>query len=103
MPIIGRLSTTSMKLPTHIDAINPQNSPGFDVMTCGPGWMLLLVIAPTIIAILAFYGLLSVSSGMNDVCAPALFAASGPAPPSIAPLPNRDGSLASVFSTAYEA
>ena len=29
-----------------------------------------------------------VSIGMNEVCAPALFAASGAATPSIAPLPN---------------
>src|SRR5581483_4829773 len=45
----------------------------------------------------------SVSSGMNDVCAPALFADSGPATPWIAPLPNSDGSSASFFSTEYDA
>ncbi len=100
MPIIGRLRTTSIRLPTHIDAIRPQNNPGLLVITCGPGWMLWMVIAPTIIAITAFSGMPSVRSGMNDVCAPALFADSGPATPWIAPLPNCDGSLATFFSSA---
>ena len=40
---------------------------------------------------------------MNDVCAPALLADSGPATPWIAPRPNCDGSLAIFFSTAYDA
>src|SRR4051794_20841022 len=103
MPISGRFSTTSIALPTHIDAIRPQKSWGFDVMTCGPGWMLWIIIAPTIIAMTAFSGMPSVNSGMNDVCAPALFAASGPATPWIAPLPNCDGSFASFFSMLYDA
>jgi hypothetical protein len=42
----------------------------------------------------------SVSIGMNEVCAPALLADSGPATPSIAPWPKREGSLASFFSAA---
>src|SRR5438067_13573066 len=103
MPIIGRLSTTSIKLPTHIEAINPQNSDGFDVITCGPGWMLWIVIAPTMSAITAFSGMPRVSSGMNDDCAPALFADSGPATPWMAPRPNSLGSSATFFSTAYDA
>ena len=77
MPISGRFSTTSIRLPTHIDATRPQNSEGLDVITCGPGWMLWMVIAPTISAITAFSGMPSVSSGMNEVCAPALLADSG--------------------------
>ena len=44
--------------------------------------------APIISAITGFDGMPSVSIGMNEVCAPALFAASGAATPSIAPLPN---------------
>ena len=58
-----------------------------------------MVIAPTISAITALGGMPSVSSGMNDVCAPALLADSGPATPWIAPLPNRSGSLAIFFSS----
>ena len=61
--------------------------------------MLWMINAPTIRAITAFDGIPSVSIGMNEVWAPALFADSGPATPSMAPLPNRDGSLASLFST----
>ena len=37
---------------------------------------------------------------MNEVCAPALFADSGPATPSMAPRPKRAGSFASCFSSA---
>jgi hypothetical protein len=58
-----------------------------------------MIIAPIISAMMAFDGRPSVSSGMNEVCAAALFADSGPATPSIAPLPKRDGSAASFFST----
>src|SRR6188472_2300122 len=104
MPISGRLRTTSIALPTHIEAIRPQNSCGFDVITCGPGWMPLIVIAPTISAITALGGMPSVSIGMNDVCAPALFADSGPATPWIAPLPKGTRGLrTSFFSTVYDA
>ena len=55
----------------------PQNSSGCLVMTCGPGTMPWMVMAPTISAITAFGGMPSVSSGMNDVCAAALLALSG--------------------------
>ena len=74
MPISGRFRITSIALPTHIEAIRPQNSCGLLVITCGPGWMPLIVIAPTISAITAFGGMPSVSIGMNEVCAPALLA-----------------------------
>ena len=77
----------------------PQNRFGFLVITCGPGMMPWMVIAPTISAITAFGGMPSVSSGMKEVCAPALLAASGPATPSMAPRPKRRGSLASFFSS----
>ena len=91
--------TTSIRLPIHIEAIRPQKSSGCLVITCGPGTMPWIVMAPTISAITAFGGMPSVSSGMNEVCEAALLALSGPATPSIAPLPKRDGSLASFFSS----
>ncbi|MNJ63622.1 hypothetical protein D3C77_595370 [compost metagenome] len=81
MPISGRFRITSIRLPIHIEAIRPQNSSGWLVITCGPGWMLWMVIAPTISAITALPGIPSVSKGMNEVCAPALLADSGPARP----------------------
>ena len=67
-------------------------------MTCGPGTMPWMVMAPTISAITAFGGMPSVSSGMNAVCAAALLALSGAATPSIAPLPNRSGCFGTFFS-----
>ena len=98
MPISGRFRTTSIALPTHIEAIRPQNSCGLLVITCGPGWMPLIVIAPTISAITAFGGMPRVSIGMNDVCAPALLALSGPATPRMSPLPKRPLAPAIFFS-----
>ena len=77
----------------------PQNSCGCLVMICGPGMMPWMVMAPTISAITALGGMPSVSSGMKAVCAPALLADSGPATPSMAPRPKREGSLASFFSS----
>ena len=88
MPISGRFKTTNMALPTHMDAIKPQNNCGLLVITCGPGCMPLMVIAPTISAITALGGMPKVNIGMKEVCAPALFADSGPATPRMLPLPN---------------
>ena len=59
-----------------------------------------MIIPPIISAMMAFDGMPSVSIGMNEVCAPALLALSGPATPSMAPCPNRVGSLARRFSSA---
>jgi hypothetical protein len=75
-----------MALPIHIEAIRPQNSAGLLVITCGPGWMLWMVMAPTISAITALGGMPRVSSGMNEVCEPALLADSGAATPRMLPL-----------------
>ena len=51
-------------------------------------------------AMVALAGMPSVSSGMNDDVAAALFAVSGAATPSMAPLPNRSGVFDRFFSTA---
>jgi hypothetical protein len=67
------------------------------VATFGPGTMPWMIIAPIISAMTGLDRIPSVSSGMNEVCAPALFADSGPATPSIAPLPNSSG----VFRDAF--
>ena len=50
------------------------------------------------IAAVALVGRPSVRSGTSVPAAEALFAASGPATPSIAPLPNSSGCLVSAFS-----
>ena len=58
-----------------------------------------IISAPSMSAMAAPAGMPRVSIGMKCVSAAALLAASGPATPSMAPRPNRDGSRASVFST----
>ena len=88
MPISGRLRTTSIRLPIHIEATRPQNNSGLWVSTWGPGWMSWMVMAPTISAITALGGMPSVSSGMKEVCEPALLADSGDATPRMLPLPK---------------
>ena len=70
---------TSIRLPIHIEATSSQNRSGLRSMTCGPGTMPWIIIAPTISAMTAFGGRPSVRSGMNEVCAPALLAHSCPA------------------------
>jgi hypothetical protein len=45
-----------------------------------------------------FDGTPNVSIGMNEVCAPALLAASGAATPRMSPSPNRRGGVAIFFS-----
>ena len=99
MPISGKLRITSIRLPSHIETIMPQKSCGFSVITCGPGWMPWIIIAPTISAITGLGGMPSVSSGMKEVCAAALLAASGAATPRMSPLPNCEASLAIFFSS----
>jgi hypothetical protein len=59
-------------------------------------WM---IKAPIIRAMTGLDGMPRVSIGMNEVCAPALLAASGAATPSIAPWPNRSGVRDSFFSS----
>jgi len=78
----------SIRLPTHMLATMPQNSSGRSEMMAVPGAMPWMSIAPIISAMTGFDGMPSVSSGMKEVCAPALLAASGAATPSTAPLPN---------------
>ena len=48
-------------------------------------------------------GIPKFKSGTNEACAPALFADSGPATPSMAPWPNLSGVLDIFFSRTYEA
>ncbi len=88
-----------MKLPTHIDTISPQNSAVSSLMTLGPGVMPWMMNAPIISAITGWAGMPRVSIGMNEVCAAALLAASGPATPSMAPLPNSASLEDSFFSS----
>ncbi len=77
----------------YIELTTPQNRSGCSETSCGPGGMPWISSAPNISAIVALAGMPSVSSGMNDEVAAALFAVSGAATPSIAPLPEPLGLL----------
>ncbi len=87
--------------PTYMEFTTPQNRSGSSDTSCGPGLTPWMSKAPKMTAIVALAGIPNVSSGMNDEVAAALLAVSGEATPSMAPFPNRDGSLARRFSTAY--
>ncbi|MNY53873.1 hypothetical protein D3C86_1896720 [compost metagenome] len=99
MPISGRLRMTSSRLPSHIETMRPQNSCGWSPIMRGPGCTPWIMKAPSISAMVGLPGMPSRSVGMNAVCEAALLADSGPATPSTAPLPNRSGSLATLFSS----
>src|SRR5512135_1218350 len=59
--------------------------------------------APRRIAVTMFVGIPSVRRGIKEAWAPALFADSGPATPSMIPVPNFSGYREHFFSTAYDA
>ena len=61
--------------------------------SCGPGWRSKIWNAATRIAAVAEVGMPIVSSGTSTPVNAALLAASGPATPSIAPLPNSSFAL----------
>ena len=86
-----------MTLPMYMLATMPQNRPGFCAISSGPGCRPCTMKAPSSSAITTLGGMPSVSSGMKPPPAAALLAASGPATPSIAPLPNFSG----VFETRF--
>ena len=98
-PISGRFSSTRNRLPIQNETIKPQKSSGSSLMTFGPGTMPWMSSAPIRSAMIELPGRPSVRSGMKDVWAAALFADSGPATPSMAPLPNSWGFFAERFST----
>jgi len=62
-----------------------------------------MIMPPIISAMMPFEGMPRVSIGMNDACAPALLADSGPATPRMSPLPKRPPAPAIFFSIVYEA
>ena len=87
-----------MRFATSRLAIRPQTSGGLLAKSSGPGCRPNCWNPASMIAAVALVGSPSVSSGTSVPAADALFAASGPATPSIAPLPNSSGCLVSAFS-----
>jgi hypothetical protein len=86
-------------LPMYMLAMTAQTSSAFLSNISGPGRRPNIMRAPRITAVVPEPGTPSESIGTMAPAAAALFDASGPATPSIAPRPNRDGSRASFFST----
>ncbi|MNC94656.1 hypothetical protein D3C83_115640 [compost metagenome] len=72
-------------------ATNPQNSSGCSWISIGPGRMPCTMMAAIITAVTGLVGMPSAIIGTNAPVAAALFADSGPATPSMAPLPKRSG------------
>src|SRR5436190_1442082 len=51
MPMSGRFRSSSIPFPIHMLAISPQKRSGLEVITCGPGTMPWIIIAPSMSAI----------------------------------------------------
>src|SRR3954447_9188536 len=83
-------------------AISVQMSNGSLENSVGPGWIPYDTNAVSITAAVALVGSPSDSIGTNVPAAEALLAASGPATPSIAPLPNSPLCFDSLFSVIYD-
>ena len=84
----GRLMTSSSVFATNRLARSVHTSSGSASNSCGPGCRPYPCIAARMTAAVAVVGRPIASSGTSVPAADALFAASGPATPSIAPWPN---------------
>ena len=80
-------------------AMTAHTRSAFLANSSGPGRMPNMISAPRMIAVVPEPGTPSESIGTIAPAAAALLADSGAATPSIAPLPKRDGSFATFFST----
>ena len=96
------LRMSSMTFAMYCEAIRPQTNSGFFSKSIGPGRKPHIIRPPSMIAVVAEPGMPSVSIGTIAAVAAALFADSGAATPSIAPLPNCSGCADTFFSTVYE-
>jgi len=98
----GRLMMTRMMLPMRMEAMTPHAISGYWEKRIGPGLTPSIISAPSMTAVVPEPGMPSVSSGTIAPAAQELFAASGAASPSMAPLPNFSGVLLRFFSIAYD-
>jgi hypothetical protein len=99
-PTSGMLMISNRMLPMYMELMTPQNSSGSWLTSPGPTGTPWSSSAPRITAMVPFAGMPSVSRGMKDDVAAALFADSGAATPSTAPCPNRSGVFDRFFSNA---
>ena len=89
-------------MPTYMLAISPQKTSGWSWMSSGPGVTPWIINAASITAGTGPVGHARARAAAPGALAAALLADSGPATPSIAPLPKRSGCLESLRSRAYE-
>src|SRR4051812_11776023 len=99
-PTNGRVSASSITLPTYIQATKPQNPSGWSFTNDGPGGPPWIISAAISTAVTGPVGMPSASIGTNAPVDAALLADSGPATPATAPCPNSSGRFEIFFSTA---
>ena len=87
-----------MTFPTYMLAMTPQKISGCSFIMRGPGRTPWTSSAPMSRAMMTFGGTPSVRRGMNPPVDAELFADSGPATPSMTPVPNFSGYLENLFS-----
>src|SRR5271157_1313553 len=102
MGIKGRFNTRSMTFPRYMLLTTPQKRSGWSLRRSGPGVTPWMRKAPNSTDRLTFGGIPSVRSGMKEEEAAELFADSGAATPSMAPVPNFWGSFETLFSRPYD-
>ncbi len=98
----GRLSASSSTMPTNREAIRPHTRSGSRSKSSGPGWMPYCWKAASMTAATAVVGRPRVSIDTRVPAAEADAADSGPATPSMAPLPHSSLCLDRRFSVTYD-
>ena len=91
-----------MRLPMYMLATKPQKTSGRWLIMSGPGCRPWTTRAPSRMAVAGEKGMPSERSGTIAPAVAPLLAASGPATPSIMPVPNFSGVFDIFFSTVYE-
>jgi hypothetical protein len=99
-PIIGRFKSISMPFPIYMLAMNPQKISGCSEMRKGPGVIPWIISAARSIAVTTPVGIPKESMGIKALEVAALLADSGPATPSITPVPKSSGCRETFFSIA---
>ena len=94
----GRLNMSSTTLPMYMLAIMPQTRSGLLWKRAGPGVSPCMTKAPKRMATVGEVGMPKVNRGIIAAPEKELLAVSGPATPSMAPLPKREGSFDIFFS-----
>ena len=89
-----------MTFPMYMLAMSPQKISGRSSIICGPGSIPWMMRAESRIAVAGMEGIPRTRSGIIALPVVALLAVSGPATPSILPVPNASGSRESFRSTA---